>query len=126
MKALAGILVGAGASHVIGSVVLSVVVNGVLGIIAAPLLAIFGWFMVVPEAIGVGVQWMAYKPLNKRRLVLFTLASCVAAAAVAAAIGPKEVGKESRWRLAYALAGCCGAAASAGVVHGMKSLPDKP
>src|SRR5512137_948365 len=48
--------------HLGGSAIFFGLVSGPLAIVFSPLLSIFGWFFIVPEFVGVGLQWLAYDP----------------------------------------------------------------
>jgi hypothetical protein len=111
LKASAGplaavlILLITGSVHLVGSAVLFGVTSGVEGLLASPLLAIFGWFLVVPEFIGVTVQWIAYKPQRGwRSFWRVWLVSVGVACFGMALVGPKEAGNAFRWTEAYVVA----------------------
>lgn len=99
------ILLITGSVHLVGSAVLFGLTSGVEGLWASPLLAIFGWFFVVPEFIGVTVQWCAYRAQGGwRSFWRVWLVSVGVACLGMALIGPKESGNAFGWTEAYVAA----------------------
>lgn len=111
------ILLITGSVHFVGSAVLFGVTSGIGGLLASPLLAIFGWFFVVPEFIGVTVQWIAYKPQSGwRSFWRVWLVSTGLACLGMALTGPKEGGNAFGWTEAYVAATAVSASWSMGCV----------
>ena len=91
---------------------------------AAPLLALFGWFFVFPELIGVGLQRILYEPYpkpSKLKTMGFALLSAIVGGVVVALLTPKEQGSESEYWMAGLLAGAVAAAFSFACIHVIKS-----
>ena len=126
MKAIAAILVATLVAHIVGSAVLFGIISGVYGALFSPLLAVFGWFFLLPEAAGAGVQWLFYRPQERKHMIRFLALSAVIAAAIVAALGPKEEGSKLHWSVGYAIAAAAAAVASGFVIHFAKiSIEDK-
>ncbi|NQT12763.1 MAG: hypothetical protein HQ582_08440 [Planctomycetes bacterium] len=99
------ILLLTGSVHLLGSAVLFGMLGGPLGVLASPLLSLFGWFFVPVELLGVTVQYHLYDPhKNSRSFWLMLFLSLSIACALMALIGPKEVGDALRWTCAYIVA----------------------
>jgi hypothetical protein len=98
--------------HLVGSAILFGILSGPLAILASPFLSIFGWFFVIPELCGVMLQWSFYRPTesNEPEFWLMMLPSFSAGALFMGFLGPKEIGSELRWTVAYVLAGGVSAA----------------
>ncbi len=109
--------------HLGGSAVFFGLVSGPLAILFSPLLSIFGWFFIVPEFVGVGLQWLAYDAKKgPRSFWTVMLVSVVLAGAFMGLLGPKEQGSEGLWALAYVAAATSSAAASLVAIHFAKRL----
>jgi len=111
VRAVLLIVLITGSVHLVGSAILFGIISGPLAVLASPLLAVFGWFFVFPELVGVTIQWMAYHPSRgKRSFWRVFVVSVSTACLIMALIGPKEEGDGLRWTFAYVVA--TGAAAS--------------
>ena len=100
-----------GSVHLLGSALICGIVSGPLSMLAAPFLAFFGWFYLMPVFVGVSLQWLAYNP-NKGAVHYWTVMfiSIVTAAFLMGLFGLKEQGSEIRWTVAYVVASGIGAA----------------
>lgn len=105
------------ATHLAGSASLGLFALGIQGLLGFPLLAIFGWFFIIPEAAALGVLWYAYEPSDRRRFVLGLITATLIGAAIMATIGIGEIGSELKWRLANGLAGATVAATAFVLAH---------
>lgn len=117
---IVGIIIG---MHILGSAVLFGWVSGPMGILAAPLLGIFGWFFVFPELIGVGLQWLFYEPYpkpSKLKILGYAVLSSSVGGVVVALCMPKEQGNETEFWVAGFLAGAVAAVFSFGCIHLIK------
>ena len=89
-------------SHLVGSVIFAGITGGVFMILAAPLVAFFGWFMLIPEFAIVLMQWEILKrqklPIVKA-WIFTVLGSCVAFTLIT----PKEQGSIWLCATAYAI-----------------------
>ena len=95
-------------AHFIGSAILFGYVSGPDFILAAPVLSIFGWFFLFPEAFGILLLWRFYKPYSRQsRLspVKYALISGLIGALFAASFIPKEENNEISFWIGGALAG---------------------
>jgi hypothetical protein len=110
--------------HLIGSAVLAGVVGGPFAVFACPLLAIFGWFFLIPELCAVWLQWTIYDRVEShaRQFCLMLCASIVVGALFMGIVGPTEEGHAVRWTVAYALAGGASAAWSLVAIRWVKRL----
>jgi hypothetical protein len=100
------------AGMLIGSVVLFGIAGGPLGLLAGPVLALFGWFFIFPLAFGVTLLWAAYHPKPGRTVDawLLVVSGSVGGAVVMSAFG--ALWPETIWRIGFAMAGlvtggCC-------------------
>jgi hypothetical protein len=110
-----------GSVHFVGSAVLFGITSGPDGLSASPFLALFGWFFVLPELVGVTVQWVAYNPSRgARSFWRVMLVSVSIACLVMALLGPKEEGHALRWTAAYVAATAVAASWSMFLVAGGK------
>ncbi len=109
--------------HFGGSAVFFGLLSGPSAILFSPLLSVFGWFFIVPEFIGVGLQWLAYDPRKgSRNFWTVMVVSVVLAGAFMGLLGPKEQGSEGHWALAYVAAATTSAAASLVAIRFAKRL----
>ena len=110
------------ATHLAGSASLGLFALGIQGLLGFPILALFGWFFIIPEATALGVLWYAYEPSDRRRffLGLITVATLIGAA-IMATIGIGEIGSELKWRIANGLAGATAAATAFLLTHYVKA-----
>ena len=98
--------------HLAGSAVFSGILSGPLGVLASPIVSLFGFPYLLPELLGVGLQWIVYRPQKGRwHFLIVMLVSVALAAAFMGLLGIREQGSEGLW----ALAGATGAATSAAV-----------
>ena len=97
--------------HLLGSAILFGIVSGPFAIFASPLLSLFGWFFIIPEIIGVSLQWNLFDPMKSNKEFLQLLfASVLVGATFMGLLGPKEENSEFLWTVAYVCAGGAGAA----------------
>ncbi len=112
------------AMHVLGTAVMFGCISGFQAILATPLLSLFGWFFVLPELIGVGLQWFFYdyypKP-TKMKVFAFALLSALIGGGVVAIFTPKEQGNELEFWIAGFLAGAVAALFSFTCIHLIQS-----
>ncbi len=109
--------------HLIGSAILFSYISGPSAILAAPILSVFGWFLIFPEAIGLGLIWFLYKPNSKPgwvRKIYFGLLFGVIGALTAAFLVPKEQNNELDYWIASLLAGSGAAVFSFVCIHIIK------
>ncbi|MFA6564475.1 MAG: hypothetical protein WCV00_21400 [Verrucomicrobiia bacterium] len=121
MRAPAAITYATIAAHLVGSAVLFGILSGLTAVFFAPILSVFGWFFLVPEALAATVQWFVYRPSGRKWRIGFLLVSAIIAAPLVALVGPKEVGSEKQWALAYAFAAGCAAIASGLIIQFAKT-----
>jgi len=113
-----------GCMHLIGSAFLFGCVGGPMGFFASPLLSIFGWFFVIPEGIGLSIQWACYTPDPDgtwRRVFAGAAISALVGGAVAAILVPKEIGNQVPYWIGGFLGGAAAATFSFLFVHTVKS-----
>jgi hypothetical protein len=103
MKAYLAIPLFTAMTHLIGSAFLFAVVSGSTGFFASPLLAIFGWFFLIPEAFVVTAQWGLLTSARLSTCCRTWLLTVPAPTLLIAAFGPKELGDETNWACGYAL-----------------------
>ena len=118
---VAGIIVG---MHLIGSAVLFGYVSGPLAALAAPVLGLFGWFFVLPELIGVGLQWVFYDPCSKPgflKVASYAVLSSLVGGGIVSILTPKEHGNEGEFWIAGFLAGASAAIFSFFCIHLIKA-----
>jgi hypothetical protein len=112
--------------HVAGSAVFFGIVGGPLAILFSPLLSIFGWFFIVPEFIGVSLQWLTYDAAKgPRNFWAVMLVSVVVASVFMGLLGPKEQGIEDYWAMAYVAAATTSAITSLLAIRTAKKLLSK-
>jgi hypothetical protein len=112
------------AMHWIGSAVLFGYVSGPLAALAAPLLGLFGWLFVVPELMGVGLQWVFYDPYPKPgflKVAGYAMLSALVGGGVVSVLTPKEQGNEVEFWIAGFLAGASAATFSFFCIHLIKA-----
>lgn len=109
------------ATHLAGSASLGFFTLGIQGLLGFPVLAIFGWFFIIPEAAALGVLWHAYEPSDRRRFFFGLTVVTLVGAAIMATIGIGEIGSELKWRIANALAGATAAATAFVLAHYAKA-----
>ena len=93
---------------VIGATVLGIFTMGPIGIFAGPVLAIFGWFYIVPIAIFVSVAVAIVEQPSFQRGAgarLFVFSGALIGAIFMAFFGVKEEGSVVRLTIAYAVEG---------------------
>ena len=109
--------------HILGSAILTGYILGPATILGAPIVGIFGWFFVFPEAIGVILQWALYDPYPKPKLpaiIGYAALSAIVGGLIVGTLIPKEVGNEQHFFTAGALAGAGAAVFSFLCVHFIK------
>ncbi len=91
--------------HIIGSMVLDVATGGFGGILAAPILAIFGLVVLPVELLAVTLQWYLYYALSfsKRAFRMLFVVSAVLVPALVAILGPKEENSEVQWAVGFGI-----------------------
>jgi len=110
--------------HLLGTAILFGYISGAKAILATPLLALFGWFFVIPEMIGTGLQWAIYEPCHKPsklRFLRYFFLSAVIGGLIVGFLTPKEAGSWSMYFTAGLLAGASAAAFSFTCIHLIKS-----
>ena len=109
--------------HLFGSAIFFGCVGGPSYMLAAPILGIFGWFFIFPEAIGFWLIWKLYKPHPKQgwtRIIRFGLIFGIVGALAAAPLIPKEENHELIYWIAGLLAGLGAAIFSFSCTHKIK------
>ena len=115
--------------HILGTAVLFGYISGSKAILASPLLAIFGWFFIIPEIIGVSIQWSIYQPHHndsQSRFSKFFFLSAIVGGLIVGALTPKEDGSWSKYFTAGLLAGATAASFSFTCIHFIKLSEHKP
>jgi hypothetical protein len=110
--------------HILGSAVFFGYTGGPLAALAAPALGILGWFFVLPEVIGAGLQWIYYNPhpkSSKVRIWGYAFLSAIVGGVFVSLFTPKEQGNESEFWIAGFLAGSVAAVFSFWCIHTIKS-----
>ncbi|QEG21977.1 hypothetical protein [Mariniblastus fucicola] len=102
-------------AHLIGSAVLAGVTGGPLTILAAPLLAFFGWFLLLPEFAIVAIQWQVVKR-NRFSIIQAWLFTVLLTSVVFSFVAPKEQGSFSLWFIGYALGSTIAFSASFAII----------
>lgn len=123
MKALLGIGL-LPITHLIGAAIFFGCVSGPMAVLAAPLLGLFGWFCIVPEAIGLAAIFGVYRPKKDQEwwlTLLHGLMWALIGGLVLAALVPKEQNNEMRYYIAGFLAGAGAAAVAFAGVHFIKT-----
>ncbi|MCH7227436.1 hypothetical protein [Haloferula sp. A504] len=111
--------------HIVGSALFFGYLSGPTAIIWAPLTGLFGWFFVIPELIGVALQWLLYDPYPKpsmRKFAGYAASSALVGGAVVAVLVPKEQGSHLEFWIAGLLAGAGAAIFSFLCIHLVKSM----
>ena len=103
MKALLTVPLLTGMMHLIGSACLFGVVGGMTGFLGSPLLAFFGWFFLLPEALVVLAQIGLLTSARWRTYWRTWLITVPAPTLLMIVLGPKEIGDEAKWALGYGL-----------------------
>ena len=80
MKAAIPIIISVVLMHITGCAVFFGTMTGIYGVLGAPILSLFAWFMVPFEAVGASFQWFLYSP--KKGSVLHFISYAVLSAAV--------------------------------------------
>jgi len=115
MKILTKLLLCSFFSMLLASAILGGIIRGAIGILAAPVLMIFGWFY-FPLVFGLHVIalgcWQQAFSIRPHGQIYFTLIGAVIAAALFASIGIKEEGSERLYTAGYAIASSVAAMAS--------------
>jgi len=109
--------------HIVGAAILLGCLYGPLAMIGAPLFAVFGWFFILPEFCGVGLQWAIYEPapeLSHPTFLTNAFISAIAGGLLAGVLLPKEQGSEARFWIAGFLAGAGAAVFSLFCIHMLK------
>ncbi len=123
MKAFLTITLLTAMTHLIGSACLFGVVGGLTGFLGSPLLAFFGWFFLIPEALVVLTQFGLLN--SARRLAYWRtwLLTVPASTLLMVTVGPKEIGDEVKWALGYGLGTMTAATCSLLAVRWAKFVP---
>ena len=88
-------------AHLVGSAILAGVTGGPPMVLAAPFIALFGWFLLIPEFAIVTLQWELAKR-NKFSSSHAWLISVFAVCIAFTCFAPKEEGSYTQWAIAYA------------------------
>jgi hypothetical protein len=93
--------------HLLGSAILFGSVSGLGGLLASPLLSIFGWFFLPIEFVAVLLQWSLYGQARHSAENFWVLLamSVVVGALFMGVCGPKEEGSVVYWTMSYMFAG---------------------
>ena len=103
----------------LGATVFGVVTSGPIGIFAGPVLAIFGWFYLIPIGIFVSVAMViARRSLfqNNAGMCLFVAGGGMIGSLFMAAFGVKEIGNVALYTVAYSIGGGLSGATVAGLI----------
>jgi hypothetical protein len=94
-------------SLLVGAAVLGFVTSGPLGLLPAPIMAIFGWFYLPPIAFLVTVSWLCVRPswTTGTPRMLLLLASSLVGGVSMWFMGLKQEGQELRWTLGFVTGG---------------------
>ena len=114
-------------SLLLGAIVLGLCTEGLTGLLAAPILMLFGWFYFVPIAVLVSVAILiAMRPFFRSvaGMAIFILSGGMIGSLFMAVFGIKEVGSIARFTIAYAIGGGLSGATSAGLVVISRCLRD--
>ena len=115
MIRIAWILFASLVAHLLGSAIFFGIISGPPAILFAPLLALFGWFLIPLESLVIATQ-SAFQQNPRRRGLVVWLLTVPPAVIVMAAFGPKESGDAVRWAIAYAISTTASASASLAVL----------
>ena len=113
---------------VLGATVLGVFTLGPIGVFAGPVLAIFGWFYLVPIALFVSLaSTIVERPFFHRGAgaCLFVLSGSLAGGLFMAFFGVKEEGSLVRDTIAYAVGGGASGAIVASLIVWLRRLPEQ-
>lgn len=110
------------ASMLLAATVLACAISGPIGLVAGPILMLFGWFFVPVVIVLHGVAWLIWPLFEKRRYGRYHFAACgaLAGACVFALIGIKEVGSVAYYTAANAIAAAAAAFPSCLVIARMR------
>jgi hypothetical protein len=105
----------------VGAAVLFGVVSGPLAVLAAPVLAVFGWFYLLPVVVCVTVLWAMNRPRTtwSYHSWLFVAAGALGGGLLMLAIGVR--GPEPIWLIGYLTGGCVGGGVCAAMVVALKN-----
>lgn len=80
--------------HLVGCAVFFGSAIGIYGVVGAPLLGLFAWFMVPFEVVGVLLQWLFYTPKKESRgtFLLYAVVSAAAGGLFVIILLPKFLG----------------------------------
>jgi len=112
------------AMHFVGSSILLGCVSGSVEIAKVPWLALLGFYFILPEAVGVSIQWSLYDPYPKPtfwKFVRYALVFSITGGIISAPFIPKVSGKEGVFWIAGSLAGFGAALFSFVCIHMIKS-----
>ncbi len=105
LQAVMAILVATVLLHLVGTATLFGIVSGPLAVLATPLLALFGLFLLPVELGVVAAQWYLVQPVESiRRLAAVWATTVLPAVGLMILLGPKEESHELTWTLGYAVA----------------------
>jgi hypothetical protein len=110
----------------LGATILGIFTLGPIGLFSGPLLAIFGWFYLVPIAVLVSIaSAIVERPFFQRGAgaCLFVLSGALVGAVFVAVFGTKEVGSVARWTVAYAVGGGVSGGTVSGLIVWLRRLP---
>jgi hypothetical protein len=110
----------------LGATILGIFTDGPMGLVSGPLLAIFGWFYLLPIAVLVSVaSAIVERPFFQRGVGarLFVLSGALIGAILMAFIGVKEVGSVARWTIAYAVGGGVSGGTVSSLIVWLQRLP---
>jgi len=108
--------------HLLGSAILGVITGGPSMLAGTPIIAFLGWFFIIPEIVGVWLQWKLLDAIkSSKEYWILMSASLLVGASFMAIAGPKEENREFLWSVAYACAGGAGAAWSLAGVRLLKA-----
>lgn len=109
--------------HLFGSAILFGYISGPSVILAAPIFCLFGWFFILPEAIGLALIWKFYEPYLTQswlRIIKFGIVFAVIGAIVAAPFIPKEENNEMQFWIGGLFSGTGAAVFSFACIHRIK------
>jgi hypothetical protein len=112
----------------LGAMVLGIFTAGPIGVFAAPILALFGWFYLFPIAVFVSAGMaIAAHPVfqNRAGAGLFVLAGAMVGALFMAVFGVKEIGNVVRYTIAYAVGGGLSGGTVAGLIVWLRRMPER-
>jgi hypothetical protein len=116
MPTLFAILMISGGALLLGATILGAFVNGVWGAVGAPLLALFGWFYMVPIIAFVSAFWFltSFRPALSvgAPRILLTIGAAIIGGAFMSFFGVKEQGRIFHDTVAYVTGGAVSGAAA--------------